>query len=144
SRATAPGTRMKIEAAAMPHEKNLSPSREQALSNEGRKGVESRRMFTSNLSELFADTGLQVSNEFAAAEVRQVAVDSRNVQPGALFFALHGAKADGNAFIADAVRRGAIAIASAGAAPANLPRAVAWIPIREPRKTLATVAANFY
>ena len=49
-------------------------------------------------------------------EIRQVACDSRKVKPRALFFALHGAKADGNTFIRDAVSRGAAAIASEEAA----------------------------
>src|SRR5882757_6650457 len=45
-------------------------------------------------------------------EIRQVACDSRKVRPGALFLALHGAKADGNKFIQDALKRGAVAIVS--------------------------------
>ncbi|MFQ5612399.1 MAG: UDP-N-acetylmuramoyl-tripeptide--D-alanyl-D-alanine ligase [Anaerolineae bacterium] len=38
-----------------------------------------------------------------------VVVDSRQVQPGALFVALPGERTDGHAFVADAFRRGAIA-----------------------------------
>jgi UDP-N-acetylmuramoyl-L-alanyl-D-glutamate--2,6-diaminopimelate ligase len=98
----------------------------------------------SKLEELFGGTGTELPLGAASLEIQQVAVDSRKVRPGALFFALHGAKADGNAFVADAVKRGAAAIASEDAAPADLPGGVAWIPTREPRKTLATVAANFY
>jgi len=135
---------MKTEAAAMPLGKKLSPTREQKLSTESQDDAANRRMFAGKLSELFAGTGLQISGELAAMEVPQVAVDSRKVRCGALFFALHGAKADGNAFILDAVKRGATAVASEDAAPANLPTGVAWIRIHEPRKTLATVAANFY
>ena len=76
-------------------------------------------------------------------EIRQVACDSRKVQAGALFFALHGAKADGNAFIQDAIKRGAVAIASEVQAPAKLPAGIAWIRVREARKALASTAANF-
>jgi UDP-N-acetylmuramoyl-L-alanyl-D-glutamate--2,6-diaminopimelate ligase len=65
------------------------------------------------------------------------------VQAGALFFALHGAKADGNAFIQDAIKRGAIAIASEAPAPPKLPAGVVWIQVREARKALAIAAANF-
>jgi UDP-N-acetylmuramoyl-L-alanyl-D-glutamate--2,6-diaminopimelate ligase len=79
-----------------------------------------------------------------AAEIRQVACDSRKVQPGALFFALHGAKADGNAFIQDALKRGAAAIASEDPAPAKIPARIAWIQVREARKALAICAANFF
>ena len=76
-------------------------------------------------------------------EIHQVACDSRKVQPGALFFALHGAKADGNKFIADAVKRGAVAIASEEPRTASVPAGVEWIQVREARKALAIAAANF-
>ncbi len=76
-------------------------------------------------------------------EIRQVACDSRKVQAGALFFALHGAKADGNAFIRDAIKWGAVAIASEVQAPPKLPSRIAWIRVREARKALASAAANF-
>ena len=66
------------------------------------------------------------------------------MQPRALFFALHGAKADGNEFIRDAVSRGAAAIVSEDAAPAAIPSSVAWIQVREARKALAVAAANFF
>jgi UDP-N-acetylmuramoyl-L-alanyl-D-glutamate--2,6-diaminopimelate ligase len=77
-------------------------------------------------------------------DIRQVTCDSRKVKPRALFFALHGAKADGNAFIRDAVSRGAAAIASEDVPPAMMPSSVAWIRVLEPRKALAVAAANFF
>jgi len=89
--------------------------------------------------------GVEVSLPARASglEIRQVACDSRRVQPGALFFALHGAKADGNAFVQDAIKRGAIAIASEEQAPGTIPAGVAWIQVHEARKALAIIAANF-
>jgi UDP-N-acetylmuramoyl-L-alanyl-D-glutamate--2,6-diaminopimelate ligase len=77
-------------------------------------------------------------------EIRQVACDSRKVKPRSLFFALHGAKADGNTFIRDAVSRGAAVIASEAPAPPFIPSSVAWIQVREARKALAITAANFF
>lgn len=77
-------------------------------------------------------------------EIRQVTCDSRKVQKGALFFALHGAKADGNAFVEDAVKRGAEAIASEEPAPEKFSARVAWVQVRDARKALATTAANFF
>src|SRR5438445_10722629 len=61
-----------------------------------------------------------------------------------MFFALHGAKANGNAFIQDAIQRGAMVIASETPAPGNLPGTVAWIQVQEERKALAIAAANCY
>jgi UDP-N-acetylmuramoyl-L-alanyl-D-glutamate--2,6-diaminopimelate ligase len=79
----------------------------------------------------------------SSLEIRQIACDSRKVQPGALFFALHGAKADGNSFIQDAIKRGAVAVASEEPAAGTIPADVAWINVREARKALAITAANF-
>ena len=80
----------------------------------------------------------------ADLEIQNLACHSGKAQPGTIFFALHGAKADGNKYIADAISRGASAIASGEPRPADLPQAVAWIQVREPRKALAIAAANFY
>jgi UDP-N-acetylmuramoyl-L-alanyl-D-glutamate--2,6-diaminopimelate ligase len=90
--------------------------------------------------------GVEASTSAAAGEleIRQVACDSRKVRPRALFFALHGAKADGNAFVRDAVSRGAVAIASEVTPPPGLPASVAWIQVRDARKALASTAANFF
>ncbi|PYU65659.1 MAG: UDP-N-acetylmuramoyl-L-alanyl-D-glutamate--2,6-diaminopimelate ligase, partial [Acidobacteria bacterium] len=79
----------------------------------------------------------------SSLEICQVACDSRKVRPGGLFFALHGAKADGNKFIQDALKRGAVAIASEEPAPGTIPAGVVWIQVREARKALAITAANF-
>lgn len=78
----------------------------------------------------------------AHLEIAGVTADSRNVVPGDLFAALPGSHADGRAFIADAVERGAIAIlAPVGTPwpPGVPPRPVITDP--EPRQCLARIAA---
>ena len=100
-------------------------------------------MSRKKLSEVLQGLDALAPEGIGDLEIRQVACDSRKVQPRALFFALHGAKADGNAFIRDAVGRGAIAIASEDAQPSSIPDNVVWIRVREPRKALAQAAANF-
>jgi UDP-N-acetylmuramyl tripeptide synthase len=47
----------------------------------------------------------------ANRHIAAVACDSRKVVEGALFFALPGAKSNGNEFVQDAMARGAVAIA---------------------------------
>jgi UDP-N-acetylmuramoyl-L-alanyl-D-glutamate--2,6-diaminopimelate ligase len=96
------------------------------------------------LGDLFLGTEANIPPSAHEMEIRQVACDSRKVRPRALFFALHGAKADGNTFIRDAVSRGAVAIASEESSPAAIPSSVAWIQVREARKALAVAAANFF
>src|SRR5690349_4366830 len=76
--------------------------------------------------------------------IQQVSCDSRKVQKGALFFALHGAKADGNTFIEEAVKRGAAAVASEEPAPQKFSARTAWVQVRDARKALAVTAANFF
>ena len=95
------------------------------------------------LDEVF--TGVEATLPAGASSIgiHQVACDSRKVQLGALFFALHGAKADGNAFIQDAIKRGAVAIASEETAFGTIPPSVTWVQVREARKALAITAANF-
>lgn len=72
-----------------------------------------------------------------------ITADSRRVAPGFLFAALPGSRADGRAFIADAVSRGAVAVLA--------PQGTAWppgVPPRplledpQPRRRLAQLAAG--
>ena len=78
--------------------------------------------------------------------ITAVACDSRKVTAGTFFFALPGAKTDGNEFVADALARGAVAIASPQPRPADLAREVTWVELTAGtvRKALALAAANFY
>ncbi len=96
------------------------------------------------LRDLLQGTEASIPASAGELEIRQVSCDSRKVQPQALFFALHGAKVDGNTFLRDAVGRGAVAIVSEVCAPAAIPASVAWIQVREARKALAVTAANFF
>jgi UDP-N-acetylmuramoyl-L-alanyl-D-glutamate--2,6-diaminopimelate ligase len=80
------------------------------------------------------------------ARIRAVAYDSRKVEPGSIFFALRGAKADGVQFTSSAIERGASAIASSHARPADVSPQIAWVelPPGRDRRGLAIAAANFY
>ena len=69
--------------------------------------------------------------------------DSRQVQPGNLFFALAGSKADGGAYAADAVRRGAVAVVS-GSGRDFSGLAVPVLAVEDPRLALALAAARFF
>jgi UDP-N-acetylmuramoyl-L-alanyl-D-glutamate--2,6-diaminopimelate ligase len=90
--------------------------------------------------------GVEVCSELPQGElrIRQVANDSRKVQPGALFVAVHGEATDGNLYTKDAAGRGAAAVLSENVAPAEWPREIPWIQVKEGRKALAITAANFY
>lgn len=76
-------------------------------------------------------------------DVRGITADSRAVQPGFMFAALPGGKADGRAFIADAVARGAVAVLAPEGTlwpPGVPPRPLLMDPA--PRMRLAKIAAE--
>ncbi|MBZ5514057.1 MAG: UDP-N-acetylmuramoyl-L-alanyl-D-glutamate--2,6-diaminopimelate ligase [Acidobacteriia bacterium] len=77
-----------------------------------------------------------------ALEITSLAYDSRRAEPGTLFFAIQGEKADGHAFIASALERGAVAIASERPAPAEL--AARWVQVAAIRRALSAAARAFY
>lgn len=95
------------------------------------------------LSDLAADL-LDVPAGAAASNVTGVSADSRTVEPGDIFIAIPGTKADGGRFITDAQARGAIA--AVAATTANLPGELSIPVLRaaDPRAILAMLAARIY
>uniref|UniRef100_Q07PT8 UDP-N-acetylmuramoyl-L-alanyl-D-glutamate--2,6-diaminopimelate ligase n=1 Tax=Rhodopseudomonas palustris (strain BisA53) TaxID=316055 RepID=Q07PT8_RHOP5 len=93
------------------------------------------------LRDLFSDDTV-MTTEAAATQITGLAVDSRAVKPGELFFALAGAKTDGARFIAQAIAAGAVAVAGD-----HLPtdeQGVALVRVDNPRRALALAASKFY
>ncbi len=74
------------------------------------------------------------------AEISGLAYHSARVRPGNVFFAIHGAKSDGNLYIQDAVAGGALAIVSEEPRSANM----GWVRVKNARQALAQAAANYY
>jgi UDP-N-acetylmuramoyl-L-alanyl-D-glutamate--2,6-diaminopimelate ligase len=78
----------------------------------------------------------------ARKDLTGIAFDSRQVKPGAIFFALRGVNADGARFVPQAVANGAIAVVAETAAPAGT--TVPWIQVPNARAAMAVAAALFY
>ena len=78
----------------------------------------------------------------AVATVASVTSDSREVVRGSVFVALRGLKTDGAAFARDAITRGAIAVVSEAAAPADA--SVPWLQVSDARFALSALAAEFF
>ena len=77
-------------------------------------------------------------------EISGLTADSRAVKPGYLFAALPGVKADGAAFVADAIAKGASAVLGGpGLQSFNDNRVVAVVD-ENPRQRLAQIAARFF
>src|SRR6201996_3434794 len=93
------------------------------------------------LRDLFSDEAT-MSSAAQASETRGLAVDSRTVKPGDLFFALAGSKTDGARFVDAAIAKGAAAIS--GDQPPTGDIGVPFVHTSNPRRALALAAATFY
>ncbi|TVR51339.1 MAG: UDP-N-acetylmuramoyl-L-alanyl-D-glutamate--2,6-diaminopimelate ligase [Puniceicoccaceae bacterium] len=96
-----------------------------------------------HLSRLFAGIPTIHAKGPPDQEIRQIAIDSRRVVPGGLFFALPGQRTDGTGFIDEAMRRGAVAVVSPRPL-AFVPKGVTHLQVSDPREALAAVARRFY
>jgi UDP-N-acetylmuramoyl-L-alanyl-D-glutamate--2,6-diaminopimelate ligase len=92
------------------------------------------------LRDLFSNDAT-IDPQAEAAVVTGLAVDSRAVKPGDVFFALAGSKTDGFSFIDSAISSGAVAIVG-DHRQGNLP--VPFVTTPNPRRALAQAAAKFY
>ena len=87
------------------------------------------------LGELLRELPVLYTGADASSEVSSLAYNSREVGTGTLFFAIQGEKADGHAYIPQALERGAVAVVSERAAPPEL--AAHWIQVAVIRRALA-------
>ncbi|WP_457254268.1 UDP-N-acetylmuramoyl-L-alanyl-D-glutamate--2,6-diaminopimelate ligase [Pseudomonas juntendi] len=95
-------------------------------------------MMTMPLSKLFAHASRDPM-------IRELTLDSRNVRPGDLFLAVPGAKVDGREHIADALARGAAAVAYEEQGANVLPLTdVPLIPVKGLIAQLSDIAGRFY
>jgi UDP-N-acetylmuramoyl-L-alanyl-D-glutamate--2,6-diaminopimelate ligase len=92
------------------------------------------------LRDLFNDDAVMETSA-KDVDIAGLAVDSRAVKPGDLFFALAGAKTDGTRFIEQALALGAAAVAG-GQQPGDI--SAPFVRTPNPRRALAMAAAKFY
>ncbi len=76
----------------------------------------------------------------ANVEIKDIKIDSRQVQPGDLFIALRGLNVDGHRFVDKAIAQGAAAVIVEEATEVLCPMVV----VPDTRKAMAVVAATFY
>jgi len=83
-------------------------------------------------------------NGDATRLITGVTIDSRAVVPGALFVALRGERADGHAYLSQAVAKGAIAVVVEAARAPSVPAHVTVVHVPDTRRALSALAAAFY
>ncbi len=101
-------------------------------------------MTWAHLYERLREQKLTVSAAVAppAVAITGITHDSRRVAPGHVFVALRGQHADGTAFAAQAIERGAAAVVSQEAAPAGT--LVPWAQVSDARLALALLAVEVH
>ncbi len=87
-----------------------------------------------NLLELIGDKDVNVE---------KVTFDSRQVEPGTLFFAVRGTQTDGHDYIGKAVEQGAVAVVCE-TLPATLNPSVTYVRVDDSAYVLGVGAANFF
>src|SRR4029079_6259752 len=91
-----------------------------------------------------AGADLRIDRGAASIEIRGLTADSRAVERGFLFAALPGSTTDGSRFVADAVKRGAVAVLAGKGAKLDAGTGIAVILADDPRRALALMAARFH
>jgi UDP-N-acetylmuramoyl-L-alanyl-D-glutamate--2,6-diaminopimelate ligase len=93
-----------------------------------------------DLERLVAALGAAEVVGRAPVEVRDLAYDARMVTPGAVFFAVPGARADGHDFAAEAVDHGAVAVVVERTLDIRVPQVV----VPDARAAMAIAADEFF
>lgn len=100
---------------------------------------------SARLSELLEGSHVEPVVAIGAdPEILGAAVDSRRIEPGDLFVAIRGYQRDGEAYVDDAVRRGARAVVARSPRPAALESGIGWVQVDEPRRAAALLARECY
>ncbi len=105
----------------------------------------SQRIFklAPKLSDYFRDGEFLNCKGDLDRPISGLAMDSRRVMPGNLFFALPGRRADGNSFIDEAIQRGAVAIVGERI-PSGTAARVTYLQVADARRTLALVSQRYF
>ncbi len=101
-------------------------------------------MMTHTLQQLL--NGIVILPEHLNVTIQGMALDSRQIKPGDVFFAFKGTHLDGREFIVDAIKKGAIAILieAEEAGAIHTENAVPVIPVRHLSRRVGEIAARFY
>ena len=98
------------------------------------------------IQEIIKEVDLINVNGSMEREISSVCYDSRKVDNGSLFVAIKGLKSDGHNFLGEAIKRGARAVVVENNSQLPTPdsRLPTIITVRDSRKALALISANFY
>ena len=99
------------------------------------------------LNALDGSTRTEVSSDLAHMDVVGLTADSRQVQPGFLFFAVAGTQLDGAQFVGQAAERGALGVLCTAQTRSRISKLKVDVPLivdENPRRALSLMASRFY
>ncbi len=97
-------------------------------------------MRLAELTDALRREGLLLSAPGAEPALTGITADSRSVAPGAIYVAVRGSQMDGHRFVADAVRRGAVAVIAERACDAGVPEVI----VTDGRRAAIVAARAWY
>ena len=95
------------------------------------------------LSDILYKVNIRSVDGSTNVEVRDLQIDSRKIEPGAVFVAVKGAIADGHQFIEKAVESGAIAVVSE-AMPVIIKKGIVYVQVENSAVAASYMAHNFF
>ncbi len=93
------------------------------------------------LLELMHDTKFNLLQSDLDKDIKQITIDSRQVQKDSLFICIKGFRTDGHKYIDSAIKQGCVALLVEDVP--QVPEHVTVIQVENCRKAMATIAANF-
>lgn len=96
------------------------------------------------LKDIIADSGFISVKGDTLTDITDICSDSRKVNPGALFVAVKGCGNDGHAYIASAIKAGAVAVAYEDDDKIEGIGNITLVKVRDSRHAVAIMAANFF
>ena len=98
-----------------------------------------------SLKELLTGIVFPLPQDISSSPIRSLQLNSQEVNPGDLFFALPGIHLDGRTYILDAINRGAAAVVyEENDTPLPISTVVPLIPVKNLGKKISDIAARFY
>lgn len=109
---------------------------------------DNNRVTTMKLVHLMEQAGIEGASILGGkrdVEITHIAENSGQSRPGTLFVAVRGSVHDGHKFVADALKRGAVAVAGVRAErPEGLPDDVPYVQVPADRAAVAELSAAFF
>jgi len=95
------------------------------------------------LQDILKNAGVKEISGDLGIEIHSLKYDSREIEPGCMYFAIKGTDSDGHRFIPDAIKAGAVAVVCEKI-PQTMPGSATFILVDDSSFTRAVIASNYF